>query len=128
MPIKQDAPPKTLLGRLDAENLELRELLRAVAAELERMAMLEGKAENREALLGRSGETALRVAMPAGSEESILCASRICMQADIFLRGLYDKDDSERGFIVTRLSPEGEEIHVPLLKVEVIVTPKDSNA
>lgn len=83
--------------------------------------------EQPEALLGRAGETALRAVLPVTSEEAILSASRICMQADIFLRGLYDRDDSERGYIVTRLSPKGEEIHVPLLKVEATITPETSN-
>ncbi len=55
MPIQQDEPaPQTEAERLYAENLELRELLLAVATELERMAAHEGDAENRRVLLARS--------------------------------------------------------------------------
>jgi DNA-binding response OmpR family regulator len=84
--------------------------------------------EQPEALLSSEGETALRAALPCDGEDAILSASRICMKADIFLRGLYDRADSERGFIVTRPAPDGEEIHIPLLKVEATVTPEHSHA
>ena len=57
----RDAPPQTLAQRLYAENLELRELLMAVASELERMAAHEGEAENRRALLARAMRIRWRV-------------------------------------------------------------------
>ncbi len=51
MPIEQDAPPQTEAQRLYAENLELRELLRAVASELDlarkEAALSRGSVENR---------------------------------------------------------------------------------
>ena len=61
VPIERDAPPKTEAQRLYAENLELRELLLAVASELERMAAHEAKAENRRALLARAQRIRWRV-------------------------------------------------------------------
>ncbi len=61
MPIQQDAQPQTEVQRLYAENLELKELLRAVAGELERMAAHEGDAKNRRALLARSMRIRWRV-------------------------------------------------------------------
>ena len=61
MPIERDAPPKTLAQRLYAENLELRELLLAVATEFERMAAHEGNPENQRALLARSQRIRWRV-------------------------------------------------------------------
>ena len=55
MPIQQDeTAPQTEAEHLYAENLELRQLLLAVATELERMAAHEGDAENRRALLSRA--------------------------------------------------------------------------
>ena len=53
--------PQTLAQRLYAENLELRELLLAVAGELERMAAFEGDAENRRTLLARAMRIRWRV-------------------------------------------------------------------
>ena len=63
MPIRQDAPPQeqTEAQRLYGENLELRELLLAVATELERMAAHDRYAENRRALLARSQRIRWRV-------------------------------------------------------------------
>ena len=63
MPIRQDEPPpeQTEAECLYVENLELRELLLAVATELERMAAHEGNAENRRALLARSQRIRWRV-------------------------------------------------------------------
>jgi hypothetical protein len=62
LPIQQDEnAPQAHIQRLDAENLELKELLRAVAGELERMAALEGDAENRRALLARAMRIRWRV-------------------------------------------------------------------
>ncbi len=75
-------------------------------------------------LMGRSGETALRAVISCSGEEAALAAGRICMQADLFLRSLYDREDAERGYVVTRLAAEGGEIHVPLLRVEATVKPE----
>ena len=63
MPIERDAPPppQTEAQLLYAENLELRELLLAVATELERMAAHESDAENQRALLARSQRIRWRV-------------------------------------------------------------------
>ena len=55
MPIQQDeTAPQTEAQRLYAENLELRELLHAVATELGRMAAHEVDARNRRALQARA--------------------------------------------------------------------------
>ena len=51
-----------------AENLEQRELLHAVAAELERLASHEGDAVNRRTLLARAKRIRWRGALPAGSD------------------------------------------------------------
>ena len=62
MSIQQEkTAPQTEAQRLYAENLELRELLLAVASELERMAAHEGNPENRRALLARSQRIRWRV-------------------------------------------------------------------
>ncbi len=61
MPIERDTPPRTLAQHLYAENLELRELLLAVACELERMAAHESDAGNRRALLARAMRIRWRV-------------------------------------------------------------------
>ena len=79
-------------------------------------------------LLSRSGETALRAVIATTHEEATLAAGRICMQADLFLRGLYDREDAERGYVVTRLAADGGEIHVPLLRVEATVKPESHTA
>ncbi|HXI04105.1 MAG TPA: response regulator [Candidatus Saccharimonadales bacterium] len=84
--------------------------------------------EQPEALLGRDGENVMRAVLPCADEEAILAASRICMQTEIFLRGLYDREDAERGYVVTKLSSAGQEIHVPLLKVEATVKPETTEA
>ena len=68
MPIEQDAPPQTEAQRLYSENLELRELLLAVASELERMAAHEGNTENPRALLARAMRIRWRVQNNASSE------------------------------------------------------------
>ncbi len=61
MTIERDLPPKTEAQLLYAENLELRELLLAVATELERMGAHEAKPENRRALLARAQRIRWRV-------------------------------------------------------------------
>ena len=62
MPVQQDATtPQTEAQRLYAENLELRELLLAVAGELERLAAYEENAGNRRALLARAQRIRRRV-------------------------------------------------------------------
>lgn len=61
MPIERDLPPETEAQILYAENQELRELLLAVATELERMAAHEAKPENRRALLARAQRIRWRV-------------------------------------------------------------------
>ena len=62
--------PQTLAQRLYAENLELRELLLAVAGELERMAAFEGDAENRRTLLARAMRIRWRVHYGPGGGEA----------------------------------------------------------
>jgi PleD family two-component response regulator len=81
-----------------------------------------------EAVIERGGESEIRTVLPSIGEEAILTASRVCMQVDLFLRSHYSRDDAERGYVVTRLSPEGEEINVQLLKVEATVTPEANAA
>ena len=61
MPQQDETAPQTEAERLYAENMELRDLLLAVATELERMAAHEGDAENRRALLARSQRIRWRV-------------------------------------------------------------------
>ena len=62
MPIQHDeTAPQTDAEHLYAENLELRELLQAVASELERMGAHEAKPENRRALLARAQRIRRRV-------------------------------------------------------------------
>ena len=70
MPIERDLPPHTEAQLLYAENLELRELLLAVASELERMAAHEAKPENRRALLARAQRIRWRVHYGAGESGS----------------------------------------------------------
>lgn len=127
-------PCTTISFDLDHKALQV---FRQKYGEMKYQAVLEGlvttvesllSREQPESLLGRDGDSALRAVMPCPQEEAIVAASRVCMQADIYLRGVYDRDDAERGFIVTRLSPKGEEINVPLLKVEATVTPEHSHA
>ena len=67
MPIQQDEnAPQTHLQPLYAENLALKELLRAVASELERMAAHETDSENRRALLARAMRIRLQVHYSGG--------------------------------------------------------------
>lgn len=70
-----------------------------------------------DSVVERSGEGAYRAVLPCDADQADLLLARVRRQANLQLMGLYDKDDAERGFVITRVLG-GEETHVPLMTIE----------
>jgi DNA-binding response OmpR family regulator len=71
-----------------------------------------------ESVLEPQGEGAFRVALPCPQEAAGALAARICLQCDLLLRSFYAAEDAERGYVVSRASAGGAEVHVPILSLE----------
>jgi len=65
-----------------------------------------------------SGEGVFRAVLPCPPEKSAYLTGRISVQADLTLRSFYNREDAERGYVVTRANVSGVEMHVPLLALE----------
>ncbi len=125
--VAEGSPCSSITFEIDPKALQV---FRQKYGEIKYQAVLDGlrriveeslTRESPGAFLGRAGETTLRAVLSISSEEATQTAGRICRQADLYLRSLYDREDAERGFVVTRLTADGGEIHVPLLRVEARV-------
>jgi DNA-binding response OmpR family regulator len=76
------------------------------------------RAELSDYVIERSGEGIFRAALHCGRTTADQLTERICTQAGLLLRSFYGREDSERGFIVSRTNPSGTEVHVPLMALE----------
>ncbi len=65
-----------------------------------------------------NGQGSYRAVLACDEADSKALAHRICLQTDLMLRSMYDREDAERGYVVTRGS-SGDEMHVPLMTLEV---------
>lgn len=65
-----------------------------------------------------SSQGSYRAVLACDETDSKAVANRICLQADLMLRSMYDREDAERGYVITR-GPAGEDIHVPLMTLQV---------
>jgi len=76
------------------------------------------RAELAEFMVEVGGEGVFRAVLPCSQEKADGLAGRISAKGDLMLRGLYDRDDAERGYVVTRANVSGVEMHVPLMALE----------
>jgi len=74
--------------------------------------------EGQEFILERFGDGGFRTLLKCGTDRSAEVTKRVCRQADLFLRGFYNREDAERGYVISRANSSGVEVHVPLLALE----------
>jgi len=46
----------------------------------------------------------------------------------ILLQALYQREDAERGYVLMRASATGEELHMPLMSVEMFVNEEEADS
>jgi DNA-binding response OmpR family regulator len=110
--------------RLDRKALGV---FRQKYGEIQYQEMLEGLAKNIEGalrsdgtehLLERHGESGFKMLIHGGEAPADALVAQVKKRADLYLRGLYNREDSERGYVVSRANPSGMEVHIPLLALE----------
>jgi DNA-binding response OmpR family regulator len=76
------------------------------------------RSELPEFMMEVNGEGVFRAVLPCDREKGESLLSRSSVKGDLLLRSFYDREDAERGYVVSRANTSGVEMHVPLLALE----------
>jgi DNA-binding response OmpR family regulator len=79
------------------------------------------RADMPEVVVERCGDGGFRAVLPCDRAHASEMARRVRLQSDLLLRSFYDRDDAERGYVVTRVNASGPDVHVPLMTIETSV-------
>lgn len=79
------------------------------------------RADMPEVTVERWGDGGFRAVLPCDRARASDLARRVRLQSDLLLRSFYDRDDAERGYVITRVNASGPDVHVPLMTIETSV-------